>query len=180
MGMDGPIRTFLALIAASTGAATLAAVSPPAGLTSAITAPADEEAAFMLRAEGTHVFECKPLAQDPNRFAWAFGGPDATLYDSGRPVARHAAENMFEAIGDRSSVSGAIRSRQDGGANNLPWLLLRAASTPDAGLFAGVTSVQRVNTSGGVAPAAGCDANNVGKEARTAFTADYYFYRRRG
>jgi hypothetical protein len=30
-----------------------------------------------------------------------------------------------------------------------------------------------------VAPDAGCDVNNAGKEARTAFKADYYFYRRR-
>jgi hypothetical protein len=57
---------------------------------------------------------------------------------------------------------------------------MRALPTEDAGLFAGVTSVQRVNTSGGVAPAAGCDADNVGKEARSRFSADYYFYRRRG
>jgi hypothetical protein len=158
----------------------LAAINPPAGLASTITAPADEEPAFVLRAEGVHVFECKPLAADPNRFAWQFASPDATLYDASRPVARHLAENMFEAIGDRSTVTGTIRSRQDGGPNNLPWLLLRAQSTSDPGLLAGVTSVQRVNTAGGVAPDTGCDANNVGKEARTAFKADYYFYRRRG
>jgi len=157
-----------------------AAVSPPAGLTSSIMASADEEPAFMLRGEGTHVFECKPLPGDPNRYAWFFSSPDATLYDAGRPVARNASENMFEALGDRSTVTGSIRARQDGGSNNLPWVLLRAQSTADAGLFAGVTSVQRVNTSGGVAPDTGCDANNAGKEARTAFRADYYFYRRRG
>jgi len=158
----------------------VAAVSPPGGITSSITASADEEPAFMLRGEGTHVFECKQLPSDPNRYAWFFSSPDATLYDAGRPVARNAAENMFEAIGDRSTVTASIRARQDGGSNNLPWLLLRAQSTADAGLFAGVTSVQRVNTTGGVAPDTGCDANNVGKEARTAFKADYYFYRRRG
>jgi len=156
-----------------------AVVPPPAGITSSITASADEAPAFVLRAEGTHIFQCKPTA-DPDRFAWTFTAPDATLYDAGRPVARHAADNMFEAIGDRSTVTSAVRARQDGGANNLPWLLLRAQSTPDTGLFAGVTSVQRVNTTGGVSPDSGCDANNVGKEARTAFRADYYFYRRRG
>jgi hypothetical protein len=87
---------------------------------------------------------------------------------------------MFEALGDRSTVTASIRGRQDGGANNLPWVLMRAQTTPDEGLFAGVTSVQRVNTSGGVAPASGCDADNAGKEARVAFAADYYFYRRAG
>ena len=157
----------------------LAAVAPPAGITSAITAPADEEAAFVLHGEGTHSFECRPLASDPNRFAWAFAKPDITLYDAGRAVARHASENTWEATGDRSSVSGAPRARQEGGSSSLPWLLFRTQSTPDAGLFAGVTSVQRVNTAGGVAPDAGCDASNVGKEARVTVAADYYFYRRR-
>jgi hypothetical protein len=157
----------------------VAAVAPPAGLAPSITAPAEEEAAFVLRGEGTHAFECRPLASDPNRFAWAFAAPDITLYDAGRPIARQASENTWEAISDRSSVSGAIRARQEAGAS-LPWLLFRAQSTPDAGLFAGVTSVQRVNTSGGVAPASGCDASNAGKEARVAVAADYYFYRRRG
>lgn len=158
----------------------VAAVSPPTGIAAGITVSADEAADFMLRAEGVHVFECKPLTTNANRFAWSFTAPDVTLYDAGRAVARHAADNQFEAIADRSTVSAAIRARQDGGANNLPWLLMRAQSTPDAGLFAGVTSVQRVNTAGGVAPDSGCDGNNVGKEARSAFRADYYFYKRRG
>src|SRR2546425_489608 len=48
------------------------------------------------------------------------------------------------------------------------------------GIFAGVTSIQRVNTSGGVAPATGCSADAAGAEARVAFTADFYFYKRRG
>jgi len=166
----------LPMIAAS-GLA-LAAIAPPSGLTAAITAPPDEEAAFMLRGEGTHSFECRPLPTDPSKFAWAFGAPKVTLYDAGRPVARHAAENTWEATGDRSSVSGAIRARQDGGSASLPWLLYRAQSTPDAGLFADVSSVQRVNTLGGVAPEIGCDASNAGKEASVVVAADYYFYRK--
>jgi hypothetical protein len=172
------IRLLPYLILAAASCA-LAAVAPPTGITSAITAPADEEPAFVLRGEGTHAFECRPLASDPNRFAWAFATPNVTLYDAGRPVARHAAENTWEATGDRSSVSGAPRARQDGGASNLPWLLFRTQSTQDTGLFAGVTSVQRVNTAGGVAPDSGCDASNAGKETRVAVAADYYFYRRR-
>ena len=47
------------------------------------------------------------------------------------------------------------------------------------GLFAGVTSFQRVNTNGGAPPRAGCDADHGGAEARQNFTADYYFYRKR-
>jgi hypothetical protein len=172
------MRMMFASLLAATPA--LAAISPPAGISSILIPSTSEEPVFALHAEGAHVFECKPFASDPDRYAWAFSAPEATLYDAGRPVARHVAEQAFEALGDRSAVTGAIRSRQDGGAGNLPWLLLRAEATPDSGLFAGITSVQRVNTAGGIAPAEGCDVNNVGKEARSAFKADYYFYRRRG
>ena len=54
-------------------------------------------------------------------------------------------------------------------------------TTADAaeGKFAGVTSVQRVATRGGVEPAARCDASNAGKELRVPYTADYYFYKRK-
>jgi hypothetical protein len=157
-----------------------AAVAPPAGLTAVITAPANEAPAFALRAEGVHVFECATLAGSPDRYAWSFTAPDATLYDAGRPVARQVTGNTFEALSDRSTVAGVVRGRQDGGANNLPWLLMRAQSTPDAGLFAGVTSIQRVNTTGGAAPVEGCNDTNVGKEARVPFAAEYYFYRPAG
>ena len=175
------VKSFLALFALSALAwPAAAAIAPPAGISSSITASADEEPAFTLRGEGVQIFECKPLASDPDRFAWVFTGPEATLYDSGRAVGRHGADLMWEATGDRSSVTGTIRSRQDGGANNLPWLLLRAQPSGETGTFAKVTSIQRVNTAGGVAPAAGCDAAHAGAEARVAFTADYYFYKRRG
>jgi hypothetical protein len=170
------LRPALILAAVSTLPA-FAAISPPSGVAPGLTPPAGEVAAFSLRAEGVHVFECKPLATDPNRYLWSFSAPESTLYDSGRPVARLTAENGFEALADRSSVSAVVRARQNAGAS-IPWLLLRAQSTPDTGLFAGVTSIQRVNTSGGVAPAGGCDELNVGKEARAPFTAEYYFYRR--
>jgi hypothetical protein len=46
-------------------------------------------------------------------------------------------------------------------------------------MFAGVSSIQRVNTAGGAPPRGACDDTHVGDEARVAFTADYYFYKPR-
>jgi hypothetical protein len=40
-----------------------------------------------------------------------------------------------------------------------------------------VTSIQRLNTSGGVAPASGCDADHLGAVANVPYTADYFFYK---
>jgi Protein of unknown function (DUF3455) len=41
----------------------------------------------------------------------------------------------------------------------------------------GITSVQRLNTAGGVAPAAGCQTQaDVGTRIKPAYSADYVFF----
>lgn len=157
-----------------------AAISEPPGLAAAIRAAADEEPAFVLSANGVHVYECKATPNDPSAYAWYFIAPDATLFEGSRTVATHKTVNLWESSSDRSSVSGVVRASQPAGAGNLPWTLYRAQSLGTSGMFAGVTSIQRVNTSGGAAPATGCAADSAGAESRSAFTADYYFYKRRG
>ncbi len=45
-------------------------------------------------------------------------------------------------------------------------------------ILAQTTFIQRVNTSGGVAPATGCtQASNIGVMVLVPYTTDYYFYR---
>jgi hypothetical protein len=39
-----------------------------------------------------------------------------------------------------------------------------------------VTSIQRVNTSGGIAPKTGCSKAAAGTPARVSYAADYYFF----
>lgn len=154
-----------------------AAIPEPGGLGARLIAPATEEAAFVLSAEGDQVFECKPA---DNGYAWSFTAPDVTFYEDGRSVATQTTPNLWESSSDRSGVVGWIRSTQGAGDNALPWALLGARPTSDSGMFAGVTSIQRVNTAGGAAPLTGCDAGAVGSELRVPFTAEYYFYKRRG
>ncbi len=43
-------------------------------------------------------------------------------------------------------------------------------------MFSKTTSIQRVNTVGGVAPANSCAGSNVGQQARVHYRADYYFF----
>jgi hypothetical protein len=38
------------------------------------------------------------------------------------------------------------------------------------------TTIQRLNTKGGKAPASGCDASHVGQEVRVPYSADYLVY----
>jgi hypothetical protein len=158
----------------------VAAIPPPAGLAPALRVSADEEPAFMLSGNGVQVYECRLGLAEPNTYVWAFVAPEATLYEGSRTAARMASPNLVESASDRSSVSGFVRSMQPAGGNNLPWTVMRARPIGEDGQFAGVTSIQRVNTSGGMAPMGGCNADNVGAEARAAYSADYYFYKRRG
>jgi hypothetical protein len=58
----------------------------------------------------------------------------------------------------------------------VPWLLIGATAHTGQGQFSKVTFVQRLNTSGGKAPAAGCDAAAVGAEKRVPYSADYVFF----
>jgi len=60
-------------------------------------------------------------------------------------------------------------------ASAIPWLLLAAKSVGPQGSFSQVTSIQRVNTAGGLAPKDGCSPSASGAKARVEYTADYYF-----
>jgi hypothetical protein len=157
----------------------LAAITEPSGLAPGIRASVNEEPAFMLSASGVQIYECKATGVAPDAYAWTFVAPDATLYDNGRAAGTHSMVNHWASSSDRSSVSGAVRSIQQAGGSNLPWALLQAIPASLEGTFAGVTSIQRVNTSGGGAPVGGCDAAHMGSESRVTFNADYYFYKKR-
>lgn len=155
------------------------AVAEPKGITPSLRPPAGEEPSFVLNAEGVQIYACKPRAGEPKAYEWSFVAPEATLRENGAAVGRHRAGPTWESTGDKSSVKGAARAGQDGGAGNLPWLLLAATPSQGAGKFAGVTSILRVATKGGVEPAGGCDASKAGREARVPYTAEYYFYKRK-
>jgi hypothetical protein len=168
-----------ALVAAPTLAA--AALAEPAGIAPGLRAAANEQAAFVLSGSGVYVYQCKQNPADANRYGWYFVAPDATLYEGSREAARFATPTLFESLSDRTSVATLARATQPAGSGNLPWAMMRAQPLgASAGMFNGITSVQRVNTRGGLPPAGGCDADNIGEEARVAFNADYYFYRQRG
>jgi hypothetical protein len=129
---------------------------------------ANETLARIVPAKGVQIYECRDGK-------WAFVAPDAELLDrSGKKIGRHYAGPHWEAA-DGSNILGAVKHRADApAAGNIPWLLLGAKSVGSDGAFSKVTSIQRVATVGGIAPAAGC--NEAGARARVPYTADYYFY----
>ena len=155
-----------------------AAVPGPAGLGDALRPQADEEAAFVLNATGVQVYACKAKASQAYAYEWTFVGPEASLSEGGAVVGRHYAGPTWETSSGASSVKGAMKQKQDGGAGNIPWLMLAATPSGD-GKFSGVTTILRVNTKGGFEPSGGCDEFKVGQQSRVPYTADYYFYKKK-
>jgi len=126
--------------------------------------------AFRTYASGVQVYRW-------NGTAWVFVEPVANLFAARNfhgQVGTHYAGPTWES----NSGSKVVARRVDGCTPNssaIPYLKLEAVSTEGPGVFDGVTFIQRVNTTGGTAPAA--PGSFVGEEARVPYTAEYYFYR---
>jgi Protein of unknown function (DUF3455) len=166
-----------ALLAACAPATPLSSGASSAGAAPAALRPADNErAAFTWSAAGSQIYECR--ANDKGGFAWAFVAPEADLFDQSRQrVGLHGAGPFWAAL-DGSRTVGTVKARADGARpGDIPLLLLSARSAGSAGKMASITSVQRLNTVGGNAPAGGCDAApDAGKRIKQGYTADYVFF----
>ena len=109
--------------------------------------------------------------------AWLFDGPLADLYaDAGFTggVGTHSAGPIWVHQGG-STVRGSSPVACPVATDAIPWLLLRGTPESDSGPFKGVTAIQRVNTTGGRAPAT--PGTTPGEVRRVAYTAEYWFYR---
>ncbi len=136
--------------------------------------PANEQVLLQVHAKGDQVYTC---TSNGAQFAWALKAPDAQLAGKdGKPFGKHFAGPTWEA-NDGSRVTGeAAANAASPDPDSIPWLLLTAVSHGGDGVLARVTSVQRINTKGGKAPASGCDAAHAGAEHRTPYSADYVFF----
>jgi hypothetical protein len=159
------------------GCATTPRVRPP-DVPAALRPPAAEQPFLEARGAGVQIYECAAKANQPTVYEWTFRAPEASLLDpSGHAVGRHYAGPTWEST-DGSSVVGDVRARDPGPtATAIPWLLLAAKSTTGLGVFSKTTSIQRVQTVGGIAPSDPCNAGTAQKIARVPYTATYYFYR---
>src|SRR5436309_1480412 len=111
----------------------VAACASPQPPTSMVSAPdklkpgASESLAMIVPAKGVQIYECRARKDQAGGYEWAFVAPEADLFDArGNRNGRHYADAI-------------------------PWLLLGATSLGSEGSFSKVTSIQRVNTVGGVA-----------------------------
>ncbi len=139
-------------------------------------APAGEELILLAHATGVQIYVCQAGADQ--KFGWVFKAPEAELTDSaGKKVVHHSAGPSWKHA-DGSEVKGKVIAKQDAPKPEaIPWLLLAAASHSGEGILSRITSIQRIHTEGGLPPSAStCEESANGKESRSAYSADYYFY----
>jgi Protein of unknown function (DUF3455) len=136
--------------------------------------PANEQLLLQLHAKGDQVYTCKEGA---TAFLWELKAPDAQLFDKdGKPFGKHFAGPSWQA-NDGSRVTGkAVANAPSPDPNSIPWLLVNIVSHDGTGVLSRATTIQRLNTNGGKAPATGCDSAHAGQETRSPYTADYLFY----
>jgi Protein of unknown function (DUF3455) len=165
-----------AVAALASGARTEAAhcVRPPV-VPDALKVPGVREPKLRLPATGVQIYTCS--SDEAGAYVWKFKAPEATLFsESGRRVGDHFAGPTWR-LRDGSKVVGRLLAKADAPeAGAVPWLLLEIADNSGRGALADAHFIQRVHTSGGVAPSEGCDATTVGTDARVDYSADYYFW----
>jgi hypothetical protein len=156
------------------GGALFAAATNADQLPAELRPPANQQLFLQVHAEGDQIYAC---TADQGNFAWKLKAPDARLYTmDGEDFGKHFAGPSWKAS-DGSQITGkAAASVPSPDANSIPWLLLTVVSHTGDGVLAHVTSIQRLNTKGGKAPASGCDATHSDQELRVAYSADYAFF----
>ena len=131
--------------------------------------PAAERLRTRVHASGQQIYTC-----DGSK--WILSGPDAKLYDeAGRLVGSHFAGPTWQ-WSDGSRVTAKPIASATPDPESIPWLLLTATGHTGDGVMKNVSSIQRLQTKGGRAPANGCDASHRDEHARISYTAEYYFY----
>jgi hypothetical protein len=132
-----------------------------------------EKAVVTLLAQGAQIYECR--AGEGGKLAWAGREPIATLLLDGKTVGRHYAGPNWEHVDGSAVVAKASGNAPGATPKDIPWLRLTVVSSRGMGVLTGVTTVQRINTSGGT-QSGGCD--RAGAIQSVAYSADYVFLRK--
>jgi hypothetical protein len=167
-------RVYVLLIALLTACAAEPIRMPvPANLV-----PGGEREVERLVARGVQTYECRAKPGDAASAGWIYVAADLEMLDAaGGAVGRHTfAPAVWEAP-DGSKLIGEIRARADAPqTGNGQWLLVSTRSVGAEGRFSKITSLQRLNTRGGVAPLHDCDPKRLGAKERVPLIAEFVLF----
>ncbi len=150
-----------------------------ASLPASIQVPAGNKVAWETVGKGDITYECKDKANMPGQVEWTFVGPDAKLMDrSGKQVGKYYGPPATWEANDGSKLTATQLAVAPSTAGALPYQLVKANPAMGSGALTGVTYIQRVNLTGGVAPAnMACTMANKGQKTTVPYQADYIFYK---
>lgn len=195
------VVTLMVSISRVASAKELTAPAVPAN----IQVPAGNKAFLVGHAVGTQDYICLPCPNPltsaatcpASGFAFALITPQATLFDdankqvtthffSPNPVEKGTIRPTWQDSLDTSTVWAKANASSSDSAfvapGAIPWLLIAvvgAQNGPSGGdTMTATTFIQRLNTSGGVAPSTCNTSSDVGKEAFVPYKADYFFYKK--
>ena len=162
-------------------AAQAGTAEPPDGLPTKIQVEDGHKVFSVQHATGVQIYRCNATATG---YSWGLVAPRANLFDDkGKLTMTHFAGPTWQAQ-DGSQVKGARVDGVNQDATAIDWLLLRKASAsagPDGDQLTNTSFIQRINTTGGVAPAAAeCNALTLNTTSEIDYTADYYFWKPTG
>jgi hypothetical protein len=172
-------------------------VASPPPVPTELEVPEGNRLFFIGHAFGTQNYMCLPTATG---VAWTLVGPQANLFDRhDRQITTHflspnpdeggVARATWQDSDDTSAVwARAFATSADPiyvAPGAIPWLRLEVvgdARGPKNGrALTATTWIQRLNTTGGLAPSTGCTTStNVGARVFVPYTADYFFYKKAG
>jgi hypothetical protein len=156
--------------AATIACLTLSYAASAAELPDAI-AVTGERVVLQVHAVGAQIYECRNTG---GQLKWEFREPIASLLRDGKTVGLHYAGPKWE-IGDSLVHAKVSASAPSPSGKDIPWLKLDVTTTPDEGPLLDVTTVQRINTAGGVLEGACAKAGALQPEP---YAADYVFLRK--
>jgi hypothetical protein len=125
-----------------------------------------------LHAKGAQVYECRQA--ELRVLVWQFREPVAILSSNGLSIGRHYAGPNWDYY-DGSGVKAKVVASSPGATEtDVPWLKLDVVEHRGRGMLSNVTTVQRINTKGGVASGS-CEIE--GSLLVVPYSADYVFVR---
>jgi hypothetical protein len=132
-----------------------------------------------LHAEGAQIYDCKPdsgsSAEQSRTLTWQFREPIATLIVDGKSIGRHYAGPNWDHV-DGSGVKGKVMASAPGATpNDIAQLQLDVVEHRGAGILANATTVQRINTKGGVLQGP-CESAGIYRSV--PYSANYVFLRK--
>jgi Protein of unknown function (DUF3455) len=116
-------------------------------------------------ARGVQTYQC-------TNGVFTFQQPDAILTSNGKPQILHTRGPIWTSVVDGSTVGGTTVATAPS-PNSIAQLLLAGNKVRGPGLLADVTFIQRLDTTGGLAPTGACVE---GTTASVPYTATYTFW----